>query len=190
MDNIELVQQNKPEVPNPPLQVCSDKRYQDVKKGATTNYIPKNTKEPFVSGQKYYVLDKNVPNCVNSVVCNQTFADKDTSTYIDKDGNKRKTTYSEPTCFSYDAQYNTGTEIKQLDTLADNYANGVYDKFNTKISKRKYKYQLPTSTPDIYYRKCNLFNRCNSGTSLIDISGGRRKTRKNRRNYRKSRNRK
>ena len=189
MDNVELIQLNKPLVPqNTSSQVCSEKRYEDVKERAKTNYKLKDSKEPFVKGQKYYVVDKNVPNCINSVICEQTFGNKDTSTFIDNDLNKHKTTFSEPKCFSNNAYYNTGTEKKQLYTLADKYdTNGIFDKFNTTIANRRHnKYQLPTSTPDIYYRTCSMFG-CKSGTSLMDISGGRRKTKRNKRKNKKTR---
>jgi len=38
-----------------------------------SNYTKKNIGEPFKSGQKYYILDNKIPNCVNSIGCNQTF---------------------------------------------------------------------------------------------------------------------
>jgi hypothetical protein len=78
-----------------------------------------------------------------------------------------------------------GTGINQLNTLADKYdENGIYNKFNTIIANRKSnKYQLPTTTPDIYYRTCSMFG-CKSGTSLMDITGGR-KTKKTRKTKRK-----
>jgi hypothetical protein len=177
-NNVELIHRKEYIQP----QVCSEEQYENIKNKAKTNYKLKNPKESFVKGQKYYVLDKNVPNCVNSVLCEQTFANKDTTTFIDNDLNKHETTFSEPKCFSNNAYYTTGTEKKQLYTLADKYVNGIYDKFNTTIANRRHnKYQLPTTTPDIYYRKCPIFG-CKSGTSLI---GGRKTKRKTRKRSRK-----
>jgi hypothetical protein len=173
--------------------VCSETRKEDFEKRKKAGeYKQKNPADPFIQGQKYYVLDENVPNCVNSVVCNQTFEIGRKHSSLGKDISGNDNRFLKDTCFSYDAKYNTGNEIKQLDTLVDAYdENGEFNKFTTQISNKKYKYKLetPNKNDKIYYRKCSMFG-CNSGTSLIDISGGRRKTRKNRRKNRKSRNRK
>ena len=69
-----------------------------------------------------------------------------------------------------------------MDTLVDSYnENGEFNKFRTKIwNTKKYQYELDTS-PDVYYRKCPFYG-CSSGTSALDITGGKRKkTRKKRR---------
>ena len=176
MDNIELPSTT-------PSTVCSDIRKSDLQK-RKGNYTKKNPNEPFIKGQKYYVIDENVPNCVNSIVCNETFSKGDKHSSLGKDANGNDNRFTTNKCFSYDAQYNTGNEKKQLDTLVDAYdANGEFNNFTTGISKRKYKYQMDMSNPnnEVYYRKCSMFG-CKSGTSLMDISGGR--TRKNRRNRR------
>lgn len=156
--------------------ICS-KTQKEQLKNKLQNYTKKKREEPFVQGQKYYVLDENVPNCVNSIVCNQTFeiGSKHSSLGKDVNGDKR---FLKDTCFSYDAKYNTGKEIKQLDTL-DSY--NEKSKFITQITKGKYKYKLdtPNQNDNIYYRKCPLFG-CKSGTSLMDISGGRKTKRKKR----------
>ena len=171
--------ENQMNVELPNKQVCSDTRYEDLKNRAKSNYKLKNPNEPFKKGQKYYVFDKNVPNCVNSVLCEQTFRPGDKSTFVDNDLKKQVTIHNEPKCFSNNAYYNTGTEIKQLNTLANKYdENGIFNKLNTTIENRKSNiYQLPTSTPDIYYRTCSMIG-CKSGTSLMDTKGGTRKTKR------------
>jgi hypothetical protein len=117
-------------------------------------------------------------------VCNQSFEIGRKHSSLGKDDKR----FLKDTCFSYDAQYNTGNDKKQLDTLVNAYdVNGEFNKFTTQITKGKYKYKLDTPNPNdnIYYRKCPLFG-CKSGTSLMDISGGRR-TKRNKRKQRKLR---
>jgi hypothetical protein len=163
--------------------ICSKTRKYDVEK-RLKNYVKKRPEEPFIKGQKYYVIDESVPNCVNSIVCNETFSKGDKHSSLGKDENGVDKRFTEHKCFSYDAQFNNGTEKKQIDTLVNEYdENDEFNTYKTKIAKRKYKYRLDMSNPQlsIYYRKCPMFG-CTSGTSLMDISGGRRKTRRTKQN--------
>jgi hypothetical protein len=157
--------------PNTQSNVCSTTRKEDLQQ-RLKNYTQKLPHEPFIQGQKYYVIDKNIPNCVNSIVCKQTFNKGDKHSSLGKDANGNDNTFPNHKCFSYDSKYNIGNETKQLDTLVDNYdEHGEFNKFTTKISNKKYKYQLDTSNPNnlVYYRKCSMFG-CKAGTSLMDIS--------------------
>ena len=175
MEDFELTTLNK-QVPVT-KSICSKTRKEDIKK-RLQNYTKKKSDDPFIHGQKYYVLDEKIPNCVHSIVCNQSFTPKDTHSSLGKD-KFGDLNFKHHTCSSYDAKYNTGNEIKQLDTLAN-------DDTITKIEKRKYKYQLDNPNVEIYYRKCPLFG-CKSGTSLLEVTGGKTKRNRNRNRNRKLR---
>jgi len=159
--------------------VCSPSREQDVI-NRLKNYIKKNPDEPFIQGQKYYVVDKNVPNCINSFVCGQSFRKGQTSRRFNEKTNQLETfQVDKDKCFSSDAQYNDGKEKKQLSTLVLNKNYEKFDKFKTFIwNTKKYPYEL-NSNIEIYYRKCPLYG-CKKGTSALDISGGRKTKRKKR----------
>ena len=150
--------------------VCSPLREEDVNR-RLKNYIKKNPDEPFIQGQKYYVVDKNVPNCINSFVCGQSFRKGQTSRRFNEKTNQLESfQIDKDKCFSSDAQYNDGKEKKQLSTLLPN-------KFKTFIwNTKKYPYEL-NNDAEIYYRKCPLYG-CKKGTSALDISGGRKTKRK------------
>jgi len=155
---------------------CSSERKTELS-NKIKNYTKKNIGEPFMPGQKYYILDNNVPNCVNSFICKQPLRKGQTHPSLGQ-------TFDNNICFSYDSQFNAGNEQKQLDTITNNYNEyGKSDEFKVKVyNKGKYKYEL-NDQPDIYYRTCPMWG-CKSGTSLIELAKGGRKTRRRSRKYR------
>jgi hypothetical protein len=176
--------------------VCSPSREQDVKK-RLTNYIKKQPNELFILGQKYYVVDKNVPNCINSFVCGESFRKGQTSRRFNEKTNQLESfQVDKDKCFSSDAQYNTGNEKLQLSQLDKTKLwddKGVFNKYETKIwDTKKYPYELNNDNPnvEIYYRNCPIYG-CKSGTSALDISmGGKRKQKKTKRKQKLKKNRK
>ena len=167
--------------------VCSPSRKNDLL-NRLQNYTLKKPNEPFKTGQKYYIVDDNVPNCVNSINCTQTFRKGEKSRRLNKDTKQfEQFEFDQDKCFSSDAQYNTGNEKKLLESLVnsgDYDANGESNKFKTKIwNTKNYKYEVNSSNPEIYYRTCPFYG-CNSGTSALDISKGgkRKKNKKTKRN--------
>ena len=115
--------------------LCSNERKQELR-FKLQKYTKKNVGEPFKTGQKYYILDNKVPNCVNSIVCNQTFMKG--QTHSSREGEP----FMNNKCFSYDSQVNLGNKKVQLDTQVKNYNTyGKSDDFNVKVwNKGKYKY--------------------------------------------------
>jgi hypothetical protein len=174
--------------------VCSPLREQDVKK-RLQNYTRKQPNELFIPGQKYYVVDKNVPNCINSFVCGESFRKGQTSRRFNEKTNQLESfQVDKDKCFSSDAQYNTGNEklqLNQLDATKMWDEQGVFNKYETKIwDTKKYPYELNHSNPnvEIYYRNCPFYG-CKSGTSVLDISGGKKTKQKKRKQkkFRKTR---
>ena len=152
-------------------------------------YIEKPTGS-FKKGQKYYVVDKNLPNCVNSIVCNETMEKgmPDLSfngSTRDESGKLIRKINKDNICHSYDVQTKTNTgEKKQLKDITNEYnSEGINTKYKTGIytKRQKYIYSLPDED-GIFYRDCPIWG-CKSGTSAIDVIGpkGGKKTRRNKR---------
>ena len=152
---------------------CSPERIENLKtKLKEYTYKKKEKGQPFKKDQKYYIIDSNAKNCVNSIVCNQEF--ESWQTHSSRDGEK----FGVNKCFSYDSKVNLGDKQVQLDTqVKTRNKNGKSEDFKVKVwDKGKYKYELDDQD-DIYYRSCYPWG-CKSNTSAFDIKGGR-KTRRN-----------
>lgn len=180
---------------NKQYNVCSETRKSDLQ-NRLSKYTRKQPNEPFIQGQKYYVVDDKVPNCVNSFVCGQPFRKGQTSRRFNDVTNQLESfQVDKDKCFSSDAQYNTSIEKKQLDKLDDPKIwdeKGMFNKYETKIwDTKKYPYELNNDNPNaqIYYRNCPFYG-CSSGTSALDISpmgGKKKKTKKRKQKFRRTR---
>ena len=117
---------------NKPYNVCSKERQTDLR-NRLSKYTRKQPNEPFIQGQKYYVVDDKVPNCVNSFVCGQPFRNGQTSRRFNEQTNQLESfQVDKDKCFSSDAQYNTGNEKKQLSTIDEpkiRDEKGVFNKY-------------------------------------------------------------
>ena len=135
-----------------------------IKNLLALGYKQKSVYTPYIKGQKYYEVTTTVPNCVRSFVC-------------DKVNEKEKgVVYG-------DRAYRDQCYVKKFNYKDSN--GNIIEKENT-----SYMVPLENNEKNTFYRSCVPFG-CKKGTSAIDIidssGGGRRRTYKKSRNFRKSR---
>jgi hypothetical protein len=129
-------------------------------------YKQKKVNERYLKGQKYYQITRSVPNCVRSFVCNN---DNTVDPNITSKG------------------YNDNCKTNKY-TYKD--SNGKMDEKEPRFGPDwPIVQEEDTKNGSIYYRTCPMFG-CPKGTSAIDVidsSGGRRRTYKKSRRFRRTR---